>query len=1338
MTHTKSRIFNRLRALPGSRMAAAFFALALTLSISALTACGSPGGGGTQSDINVRITSNLPSGFPGSTLEFEAEVTGSGNISPYVYWEIDNGAALNPDTTISRETGVLTIAADEEVGNSITLRAIAQSNLDQYATATVTIIARPFDVEDVEITPVYPYSARVARGEYAVFQAVVITNPPNHVDSTGAFLWLPIAYGIAGDASDQVGLPQNQIRINVSNTVPNEDRQITLRAVSSEDFRVVGDITITVPRPVVQNVAISHLGLPEILPAIGSLQFTPVVTGLYNPPNGVTWHISGYDPNGTTAISQTGVLTVWAEEAKGTEIRVWAVSTFDTSAESNYIDITVLEMPDIEVQSVTVSTIPPQSSPQSIHRGTSVTFAAVAAFVPSPYAPPPPPPHQFTWSVTGGQYTDAAAFSAVIGANTVFTVPPNETPGTTLTISAAFTIGTYSFEPSGTFQITVLEPVAQSVTVTAPEGTNASRGGNLPLNATVSGLGHPNQGVTWALLEPAQGDVAADEGTRVTGTSNPFTLEIDPDQEPGYIRVQATSNIANNPSDIIRIYVRAPHATGVTIVPNSARVVRGGEFNFNYVTATVTGPYGIPEQGVTWSFADNSPTSPGGSTITPEGLLNVGENESAIPLVVFANSIDRGEGGINIGIGTGTFSVNIPQATGVTIDPPTGKVRRGGYHAFTATVTGLFEPQQGVTWLLVTSSAYSFIDAQTGVLTIGSAEPQTSLTVQATANGPGNINTGVGNLVVYLRPTVTSFQIHSDYGLGGVDRNNSRQFRLINIAGHGDPTADDITVTWSIYGGVPANAQAMPATIRSDISAGGILSVHRQEPLQVAEIIIRATANEYPYASNTLNVPVTGQIVAGAWQSIRAGIDHVVGITWEGQLWTWGNNARGQLGLGDTTNRSEPYEVTGTFSGDYWVYASGGWGHTVALRDDGTIWGAGGMWRTPANNPNTATVWLAGQDNRGNFNLNQISPYSDWVEITATHSSIFGIREDAQGNRTLWAWGVNLHGMLGLGLDATQDVLEPRRVLLRGTLDTEGNFVRDADGNPVLNTATAYTVAALAASTTALPEEYQPEWRFISAAQEHALALTTDGRLFAWGNNASGRLGTTGAENITASASSPRQILYTEGWENRVWASISAANQWSAAITSGGDLYTWGNNANLRLGSGTININRHVPERINPANTWFSAISMNNTPQGAAIDTAGRLWTWGNNDNGQLGRGTTGGPNTIGLVTQGRIQGSGGVNDYTLVEFPIFDGQGASSVPRTWIDSVTAGQYVLAIDSNGSLWAWGHNAFGQLGLGDTIGRNRPQEVTAGPPPMDAATQQAALQQLLQQRRARGR
>jgi alpha-tubulin suppressor-like RCC1 family protein len=202
----------------------------------------------------------------------------------------------------------------------------------------------------------------------------------------------------------------------------------------------------------------------------------------------------------------------------------------------------------------------------------------------------------------------------------------------------------------------------------------------------------------------------------------------------------------------------------------------------------------------------------------------------------------------------------------------------------------------------------------------------------------------------------------------------------------------------------------------------------------------------------------------------------------------------------------------------------------------------------------------------------------------------------------------------------------------------------------------------------------------ISAGAFHTLAIGSDGRLYAWGDNDQGELG----DGTTTERDSPEAITLAAGVTPTA---IAAGYYHSLAIGSDGNLYAWGYNEIGQLGDGTTT-EHDSPEVITLASgvtpTEISAVYYHSM----AIGSDGNLYAWGDNINGQLGDGTTtnhSSPEVIAL---------------------------ASGVTPTTISA--GGLSSLAIGSDGNLYAWGENGNGQLGDGTTTSRPSPELITLAP------------------------
>ncbi len=193
----------------------------------------------------------------------------------------------------------------------------------------------------------------------------------------------------------------------------------------------------------------------------------------------------------------------------------------------------------------------------------------------------------------------------------------------------------------------------------------------------------------------------------------------------------------------------------------------------------------------------------------------------------------------------------------------------------------------------------------------------------------------------------------------------------------------------------------------------------------------------------------------------------------------------------------------------------------------------------------------------------------------------------------------------------------------------------------------------------------------VGAGLDHSLAVRADGTVWGWGANAYGQLG----DGSTTTRPSPVQVPGLTG----VTAVAAGAYQ-SLALRSDGTVWSWGFNALGQLGDGTT-VERHLPVAV----SGFSGVKAVATGvfHNVALKTDGTVWAWGWNGIGQLGDGTT--------IDRWRPVRVAGLNGMT---------------------SVSAGAYhtVASRGSDGTVWAWGWNRYGQLGEATTVDHRTPTVV----------------------------
>jgi len=252
-------------------------------------------------------------------------------------------------------------------------------------------------------------------------------------------------------------------------------------------------------------------------------------------------------------------------------------------------------------------------------------------------------------------------------------------------------------------------------------------------------------------------------------------------------------------------------------------------------------------------------------------------------------------------------------------------------------------------------------------------------------------------------------------------------------------------------------------------------------------------------------------------------------------------------------------------------------------------------------------------------------------------------------------------------------------------------------------------------------------YTYVTTGWNHACGLRSDGTIYCWGDNASGQLG---IGTTSTQENSPRQVIDTDG---DLFTAVSAAVNFTCAITVSTRVKCWGDNANGGLANGTTTGRATSPVYV--TGTGFVQVA-GGAYHACARTTSGGVRCWGNNADGKVGNGqtsgiqssvytlptgtfgnfssiATGATHTCGIGTDGilkcwgrnangQVGTSGGGTRLT----PVNLGTGYSSV-------APGGSHTCAVTTGGDVRCWGFNGNGQLGNGGYWSQSSPSTVAYG-------------------------
>lgn len=474
--------------------------------------------------------------------------------------------------------------------------------------------------------------------------------------------------------------------------------------------------------------------------------------------------------------------------------------------------------------------------------------------------------------------------------------------------------------------------------------------------------------------------------------------------------------------------------------------------------------------------------------------------------------------------------------------------------------------------------------------------------------------------------------------------------------------------------------------------------------------------------------------------AISAGYGHSTAIGGDEKVWAWGYGGGGEMGNGTTTTTNRvPVQVQGLPSQVQANSISAGRAHTLALTTSGKVygWGANGFGQLGGGNRDQAvTVAIETPfplpqvidsvtfDGQAGTDLSRRSDGS-WTVTTPPHPSgraVALLHLTRYGASTTTALPYLYTGETAkyqVTFDTGQDgPTVPEQTLEPGQRVTRPNDpVRSGyrfDGWFIGKVAYDFNRSVIGDTTLTARWTGQDGWKMqpakgpdtggtrvtltppaqrgvrfsqVSAGGSHSLAIGSDGKIYAWGSNAESQLGRTQAEG-----DSPVPVE-VRGFPSGVTpVKVCAGSTHSLALGSDGKIYAWGSNEFGQLGRGDIPTGSSSSTAANPTPTPIQGLASDVTVvdicagyfHNLLLDSKGRVWAWGKNEQGQLGNTSvpTGDGNAAALsTTPVRVQGLS--EDVGVV-------------------SISAGNnHNAVLDRSGKAYLWGMNGSGELGNGGT-------------------------------------
>ena len=428
---------------------------------------------------------------------------------------------------------------------------------------------------------------------------------------------------------------------------------------------------------------------------------------------------------------------------------------------------------------------------------------------------------------------------------------------------------------------------------------------------------------------------------------------------------------------------------------------------------------------------------------------------------------------------------------------------------------------------------------------------------------------------------------------------------------------------------------------------------------------------------------------------IKAGYATSVAALTSGRFFVWGCNNNGELGLNDVAARSSPHVFPSPISGTQWAVVAPGPNHALGALKGGELYGWG-----------KNTNGQLGLSLTSKAELKPVlvsSSRSSSVEAFATGGSAYeyqGHTMAMTANGRVFTWGWDGYGQLGLG-SVSDGTTTPLRLFPLELPVKPHHFAAGAFNSAVSCTRKGvpqlYTwgpnysgqlgmryleLGPIPRPTKVDGVEKGLMYAMVELGYYHAVGLTSTGKVMTWGRNSHGQLGV-GDDKDRAK---PTLVAALASYDV---VSVAAGQMSSYAVTASGRVYAWGYNEHFELGLGA-GIDRNAPQLIE---TFTAAHNVTQIAAGGyhalASTGDGRLFAWGHNGFGQCGLGKESKP--VEVPTE-------------VTEMPEVAERVLTSVAQQGQPTIAAGTWhSVATAATGEVYTWGRSHYGCLGHGETAG-----------------------------------